>query len=272
MNAFVYHFSFEFKSALRNKSQIMLIYLLPLGFYLMMGAIMPDINPFFAENMIPAMLVFAALSGAILGLPNPHVEAREGDVLRSYKINGVPAASILIVPALTTAIHLILVGLIITVTAPILFKAPIPLNLPAFALSYLLILLACCGLGLLIGVVSVNTQITVLWSQLVYLPSMLVGGLMVPSDMLPPALQRIGFLLPAAHAMNVFKGLAMGYETIFSPWWSVLVLLAGGVASLGLALFLFSWDSKNTSRRSHPVVALLALLPYLLSVMSGPNM
>lgn len=267
MNAFVQHFTFEFNTALRNKNLLLMNYLLPLGFYLMMGVVMTGINPFFLDTMIPAMLVFAALSGAILGLPNPLVEAREGEILRSYKINRVPAASILAMPALTGSIHLAMVGTIITVTASLFFGAPLPVSLPLLALVYLAMLFACSGLGMLIGTVSGNTQATVLWSQLIYLPSMLLSGMMVPVDIMPPALQKAGLLLPGTHAMNSFRGLAMGLESSLSPWWSLTVLVAGGIAAFVLALFLFSWDSRNSRRRAHPFFALLALLPYLLSLL-----
>src|SRR5512136_710121 len=121
MSAFVQHFSFEFRTGLRNKDLFLMNYPFPLGFYLMMGVLMGGINPFFLETMIPAMVIFAVLSGAILGLPSPLVEAREAGVFRSFKINGVPALSILIIPALTTAFHSIINAIIITVTAPLLF-------------------------------------------------------------------------------------------------------------------------------------------------------
>lgn len=65
-------------------------YLFPLGFYLMMGFIMAAINPPFREGIIPAMLVFSALSATLLGIPDPLVNARENGIFRSYKINGVP--------------------------------------------------------------------------------------------------------------------------------------------------------------------------------------
>ncbi len=88
MKAFAYHFSFEFFTGLRNKTLLLMMYLLPLGFHFMMGLMMVDINPFFLETMIPAMVIFAILSGMILGLPQPLVEAREAGIFRSYKING----------------------------------------------------------------------------------------------------------------------------------------------------------------------------------------
>ena len=57
MFAFTTHFNFEFKSGIRNKNLLLMNYLLPLGFYLMMGFILPGINPIFRETLIPAMHV-----------------------------------------------------------------------------------------------------------------------------------------------------------------------------------------------------------------------
>jgi len=66
--------------------------------------------------------------------------------------------------------------------------------------------------------------------------------------------------------MNAFNGLAMGGVSDFSAWGSVATLVVGGVLAFILALFLFSWDSRNTTRRAHPLLGLAALLPYLLQV------
>ena len=66
--------------------------------------------------------------GKIFGLPDPLVDARETGIFRSYKINGVPASSILLIPGLTTGLHLAIVSLIIIFTAPILFDAVPPSN------------------------------------------------------------------------------------------------------------------------------------------------
>lgn len=77
MNAFVQHLSFEFRVGLRNRDLLLLNYLFPLGFFLLMGLVMGGINPGFVPTMIPAMTMFAVMTGAILGLPNPLVEQRE---------------------------------------------------------------------------------------------------------------------------------------------------------------------------------------------------
>jgi len=267
MNAFVTHFAFEFRTGIRNKTLLLMNYLFPLGFYLMMGFVMPAINPLFLESMIPAMAVFSILASTMLGIPDPLVNARETGILRSFKINGVPASSVLIIPALTTILHLAIVTAIITVTAPLLFDAPTPQNWGSYVLVFVAMSVACAGLGVLIGVISSSTRMTVLWSQVVFIPSMLLGGLMIPYSMLPEVVAKISQLLPATHAMNALKGLAMGQAADFSPWGSVVLLLLSGLLAFGLAVYLFSWDSRNTVRRGHPVLGLLALAPYAAGIL-----
>ncbi len=266
MNAFIHHFTFEFRAGIRNKQLLLMNYLFPLGVYLMMGFIMAEINPFFREDIIPAMVVFGILAATFMGIPDPLVNARENGVFRSYKINGIPSISILIIPALTTILHLVILAVLITVTAPLFFDAPLPVNWLNYALIFVVMAFACAGLSVLIGVVSPSSRMTVLWSQLIFVPSMLLGGLMLPYSMLPDVAGKIAQLLPATQAMNAFNGLAMGKVADFFPWGSVIILFISGVLAFGLAVYLFSWDSRNTTRRGHPLLALLVLLPSVVGI------
>jgi ABC-2 type transport system permease protein len=266
MTAFTNHFSFEFRTGIRNRTLLMMNYLFPLGFYLLMGFVMPEINPLFLETMIPAMVVFAILAATLLGLPDPLVTAREAGIFRSFKINEVPSTSILSIPALTTSLHLVIVTVIITFSAPLLFDAPLPVNWSGYVLTFIVTTFACAGIGVLIGVISSSTRSTVLWSQLIFLPSMLLGGLMLPYGMLPDAVQKVAQLLPTTHAMNAFNGLAMGKMSDFSPWASIIILFSGGLLAFILAIYLFSWDSQNTTRRGNPLLALFAWLPYVVGL------
>jgi ABC-2 type transport system permease protein len=267
MNAFLHHFAFEFRTGIRNKNLLLLNYLFPLGFYLMMGLIMAEINPLFRENMIPAMVIFGVLSATMLGIPDPLVNAREKGIFRSYKINGIPSLSILIIPAVTTILHLVIVTAVIALTAPLLFGASAPQNWSMFILIFVAVSVACTGLSVLIGVVSASSRMTILWSQLIFTPSMLLGGLMLPYAMLPEVAAKIAQLLPSTQAMNAFNGLAMGLTPDFSPWGSLITLFSGGLLAFGLALFLFSWDSRNAARKGNPILGLLALVPYLVQIL-----
>jgi len=266
MRAFVNHFTFEFRTGLRNANQLLMNYLFPLGFYAMMGLVMTQINPLFQATMIPAMIVFAAMATGLLGLPSPLVESREAGIYRSYKINGVPASSILAIPTLTTVFHNVIVSAIIAITAGPIFGAAAPQQWGTFALLTLLTAFTHAALGALIGVVSANTRATVLLSQIIFVPSCILGGMMMPSDLLPESVQRFSALLPPTHSMQAFLGLAYGQETVLDPVAAVLILLTSGLLAFGLAIYLFNWDRQNNVRRGHPLLALLALVPYVFGM------
>lgn len=270
MTAFFHHFMYDFRVGLRDKSLLMLNYLFPLGFYILMGMLMTGLNPTFAPTMIPAMILVAIMAGTLLGLPNPVVESREAGIFRSFKINGVPALSIVTIPILTSLLHIILVSIIITFTAGPLFKAGIPVNWGYFVLILLVAAFTFASMGMLIGVVSPNSRSIVLFSQVIFLPSMILGGLMIPSDMLPPTLYRVSLLLPTTHAMNAWRGLAFGMTSTFPPGWGLLVLLSSGLIAYILAIYLFNWDNKNRRAGRHSLLALLALVPYVLSILLLP--
>ena len=266
MTAFGSHFSFEFRTGIRNKQLLLMNYLFPLGFYLMMGFIMVGISPDFLDSMVPGMVIFGILAATLLGIPTPLVDARENGIFRSYKINGVPIFSILIIPVLTTMLHLAIVTIIITITGPLFFKAPLPVNWLNYIVVFISMASSMTGLSILIGVISPNARLTILYSQLFFIPSILLAGIMFPFEMLPVAAGKIARLLPATNAMNAFNGLAMGGVQDFNAVISVVTLFASGVIAFGLAVFLFSWDRKNSKRRGHPLMALLFFLPFVVAL------
>ena len=269
MNALARHAAFEFGSGLRNRAMLLLLYLFPLGFFLMGSALMVGVNPFFQETVIPAMVIFALLAGCLLGLPDPIVSAREAGIYRSYKIHGVPPTAILLLPAGATIVHLTVVAAIITAVAPLLFGAPLPTHPLAYVAVFLAAAAAHAGLGLVIAVVSASTRATVLWSQLIFLPSVLLGGLMMPAEMIPETLSAIARLLPATHAMNAMRGLAYGDVTTFSALGSLALLILGAVLAVALAVRLFQWDRRAEERTGSRWWALAALLPYAASLLLG---
>jgi ABC-2 type transport system permease protein len=264
MNAFIHHFMYDFRTGLRDKSLLLLNYLFPLGFYVLMGLLMTGLNPTFSPTMIPTMILVAMMANTLLGLPNPVVDAREAGIFRSFKINGVPALSIVSIPVLSSFLHIVLVSLIITLTAGPFFKAGIPLHWGFFVLVFLVTSFTMASLGMLIGVISPNSRLIVLFSQSIFLPSMILGGLMIPTNMLPASLYRISLLLPTTYAMNAWRGLAFGLPTTFAPVWGLLILLSSGFIAFALAVYLFNWDSKNKRSGHNPFLALLTLLPYVL--------
>lgn len=263
MSAFVQHFSIDFRTSFQNRQLLFLSDIFPLIFYLMMGLVMVQINPLYQEILIPSMVLFSILAGTMLGMPDQLVSAREAGIFRSFKVNGFPALNLLAMPTIITIVHLIFVTAIITVTANPLFGAPVPVNLLAYTVVFFLMAFTSAGLGLLIGVVANNSRAAGLFAQLIFLPSILLGGLMIPYEMLPEGIQTFSKLMPSTYAMNAFQALAYERPAGFSPEASLVILLVGGLLAFGLAMYLFNWDRLNDARRGHPLMALLAMVPYV---------
>lgn len=266
MTAFVNHFSYEFKTGLRNPSLLLMNYLFPIGFFAVMGAVMTKINPGFSDLLIPAMVILAAMTSTVLGMPGTLVEFRESGVLRSFKINGVPALNILTIPALTTSFHALIVSAVIALTGNVLFGGAAPTNWLAFAGITAATLFTFSGLGTLIGVLSTNSRATVLLSQLIFLPSIMLGGMMIPLSVLPESFRPVSMLLPTTHLMQAFQAYAFGQQVLLNPAISLIVSLICGVLAYALSIYMFNWDSRNHSRRGHPILALLVILPYVVSI------
>jgi len=248
MKAFILHFAIETKSGFRKKQQMFLTYFFPLGFFLMMGAVMPQLNPLFLDDMIPAMLIFAIMTSTLLGIPDPLVNGRTNGIFRGYRVNGVPAMSLIILPVLSSVIHTLLVSTVIMILSPLLFGAPIPVNiLPAIPLLMLTVF-SCAGLSVFIGVISTSSKSSMIWSQIIFIPSMLIGGLMIPFQSLPESVKPVAMLLPSTHSMNLFKIFIYETEAAIPPFVSFAVLSGIGAAAFILARILFKWDNKKAGR------------------------
>ena len=85
-----------------------------------------------------------------------------------------------------------------------------PANWVAFAAVTLVTAFAYGAIGALIGVVATDSRSTVLYSQLIFLPSMILGGMMMPAELLPATVRPITALLPATYTMQAYLGLAFG--------------------------------------------------------------
>lgn len=264
MKAFSIHLLFDLKSGLRDKTLLLMNYLFPLGFYFVIGAIMPKLNPQYSDILIPSMMIFSILVSTVLGMPNSLVTSRNSGIFRAYKINGVSKLSMLAMPTVSTIIHSIIVTTIILISAPILYKAPLPENILGLILVFISATITFSGLALLIGIIADNTSVTVIFAQALFLPSMLIGGLMFPSSFLPESVAKFSKLLPTTYAMDSYQALATRMDSSFNPIISLCLLISSGLISFFLSWYLFRLDNNKTSKSKGKIWALGAIIPFVL--------
>lgn len=231
MKSLFYQIWIQLKIDIRDRGTLMTYYLVPLLFYFIMGAVFSSINPEITHTLGASMAVFAITMGAVLGMPAPIVKLRETGVLRGYKIAGIPVWSVLLSHAISAGLHLFLVSLIICFTAPVFYGAAWPAHMLIWFTVLAVLILTSLALGLLIGVAARSQSIAMMFSQAVFLPTVMFGGIMFPSDMLPPVLTAAGKVLPATWLMQAFNRGA--YQTDPGLWIPALLLsLAIGLAAL----------------------------------------
>ena len=197
MNCFLYSLVLQWKLDIRSKSLLVTFYIVPLVFFLIMGGIFTSVMPEMGSTLIQSMIVMSVSMGAFLGLPPSLVEIYGSDIKKIYKANGVPIYLGLLTMVLSAFVHLMMTSIVILLLAPILFKASLPTQLPFFLLSLTIYIVVSLSIGSILGLTLNNQAKLTMLAQLVFLPSIMLSGIMFPISLLPDFLQVIGHVFPA---------------------------------------------------------------------------
>ena len=225
MNAFLYGLFLQWKLDIRNKGIILTYYVVPLLFFGIMGGVFSSINPDSKQTLIQSMTVFSVTMGAFLGSPIPLVELYGSDIKKAYKVGGIPLGIAIINNLISAFIHLYLVSLIIFFLAPIIFEATIPENLLLYFLVLALFIFTCLLSATVLGLFVKDINKLTMVSQLFFLPSLMLSGIMFPSEMLPKAFETLGKLFPATWGyINLNKNSFS--ELIIRPFILIIILMA----------------------------------------------
>jgi len=162
-----------------------------------MGGIFTSVIPEMGSTLIQSMIVMSVSMGAFLGLPPSLVEIYGSDIKKIYNANGVPIYSGLVTILLSAFVHLMMTCIVILLLAPILFKASLPTQLPIFLLSLTIYIIVSLSIGCILGLTLKNQAKLTMLAQLVFLPSIMLSGIMFPISLLPDFLQVIGHVFPA---------------------------------------------------------------------------
>lgn len=231
----VYGIGLQFRLDLRSKSLLVTCYLVPLVFYAIMGGIFTSVMPGVSDTLIQSMTVMGVSMGALIGVPPTLAEIYGTDVRRMYQAGGVPLSFGLAAAALSAFIHLMIMSGIICVTAPLAFGASLPQDMPRYVASLALFLIVSLSIACALGVWVRDQAKLTMFSQLIFLPSIMLSGILFPSDLLPEFLQTLGRIFPAAWGYRLMAQGAGGLETAGSlTALTVILILACILCALGL--------------------------------------
>lgn len=156
----------------------------------------------------------------MIGLPPSLIETYGSEVKKVYKANGIPVCLGLVTMFLSAFVHLMISCVIILFLSPILFDAALPVQLPFFLLALAIYIIVSLSIGSILGLAVRNQAKLTMIAQLVFLPSIMLSGIMFPLDLLPDFLKTAGRIFPAFWGYQLM--LADGFRSE-NLWYLILV-------------------------------------------------
>lgn len=226
MSGFLYGVALQWKLDIRSKSLLVTCYIVPLIFFLLMGGIFTSVMPEMKSTLIQSMIVMSVSMGAFIGLPPSLIETYGSDVKKVYKANGVPLYLGLVTMFLSAFVHLMIACIIILLLAPVLFEATLPIHFPRFFFALAIYIIVSLSIGCILGLIVKNQAKLTMIAQLVFLPSIMLSGIMFPIDLLPDFLETIGRVFPAYWGYRLMLNNGFQLENL---WYLILVFCVAAV-------------------------------------------
>ena len=220
MNSFFYSVALQWRLDIRSKSLLVTCYIVPLNFFLLMGGIFTSVMPEMGNTLIQSMSVMSVSMGAFIGFPPSLIETYGSDIKKIYKANGAPIYLGLVTMYLSAFVHLMISCLAIVLLAPILFKAILPTRLPFFFLGLSVFIIVSLSVGSILGLIAKTPAKLTMIAQLVFLPSIMLSGVMFPIHLLPVFLAILGRFFPAYWGYRLMLDHGFHLENL---WYLILV-------------------------------------------------
>ena len=226
MNSFLYVVALQWKLDIRSKSLLVTCYIVPLIFFFLMGGIFTSVMPDMKSTLIQSMIVLSVSMGAFIGLPPSLIETYESDIKKCYKANGVPLYLGVVTMFISAFIHLMITCIVILLLAPVLFKATLPANFPLFFISLAIYIIVSLSIGSILGLTLKNQAKLTMIAQLLFLPSIMLSGIMFPIDLLPKFLTIIGRIFPAFWGYKLMLNNGFQFENL---WYLIIVFFTAAI-------------------------------------------
>ena len=223
MSAFLYGIYLQWKLDIRSKTLLITCYIVPLLFFAIMGGIFTSVMPEARYPLIQSMPVFGVPMGALIGLPPSLVEIYSSDIKKVYKANGVPLYLGLVLTNISAYIHLFIMSIILYIAAPLAFNAEIPENPMLYFASLAIFIAVSLSIASIIGLAVKDQAKTSMVSIIIFLPSIMLSGIMFPIELLPKAFEIVGKIFPASWGYRVMTDSTFQLENLL-PLVAILIL------------------------------------------------
>lgn len=238
----------ELRLTARRGENVLVTLVVPVAVLLFFASAgqVPGVSGTSVDFLLPGAIALAVVAGGMVSLGIATAYERAYGVLK--RLGGAPlppwallAAKLAAVAILTVLQTALLIGVGVAFLgwspgagwSPLLLVASLALGMVAFA-----------GLGLLLAG-SLRAEAVLALANGVFLVFLMLGGIVLPVDLLPEALRPVAAVLPATALADLLRiSLVSGVDpaTVPSPAMPALVLTAWAVVTAALASRFFRWD------------------------------
>lgn len=195
----------------------------------------------FLQQSFGALVSIGICATGLMGMPLTISDYRHRKVLKRFKVTPVSPAMLLLVQFVINLMMSLVSLLLVYAVCSLLFGYKMTGTFGTFILSYLLVLLAMYGIGMMLASVSPNMKTANILCSLVYFPMLLLSGATVPYEVMPKLMQEAMDFLPQTQGIKLLKGSSLGIPAGDITFQALLML---GIAALCILISLrcFRWE------------------------------
>ena len=242
MNSLLRQLGISLRLYYRNKMGLIYNYLLGTIFLVALWAYYRyEQTPLIAH--VGQLLTVTALGGACFGLPTSMVSDRERGVWRRFRLAPVPTAQLVASTVIARYLLLLSAGLLqILIAMAIGMPAPPrPLQL---LIAFTFVCFAFMGLGLVIAMLADNVPAVQALGQTIFLPMLIIGGVMVRLERLPEWARHVSAFFPGRYAVESIQATVTGDGLPGTPF-ALIALALIGAAGFIAGSKMFRWDAMQ---------------------------
>jgi ABC-2 type transport system permease protein len=185
---------------------------------------------FFAPAVIVLLLQHLSITFASLSI----VRERRSGIIELFRVAPISALETLIGKFLSYLLFEILLAGVITYLAVSLLKVPMFGQWTSYALAVVVLLFTSLAVGFLISLISQTDTQAVQYSMLLLLASIFFSGFFLDLRLMWEPMKILAWSLPATYGIRMLQDIMLRGA-------SVPVMVLGGLALIGIALFFVDW-------------------------------
>lgn len=195
----------------------------------------------FVDQSVSAVAAIAICAGGAMGLPIMVSSSRQRKVFKRFFVTPVGVEMILGVQVAVYALYAIVSALLVFAVACLFFGYQFFGSLPLFLGSFVLVMAAMFGIGLLVGGLAPNERTANLAATLLYFPMLLLSGGTIPYEMMPYPVQVVSDVLPLTQGIKLMKASSLGLP-LDQIWLPLIIMAVWALVCSFLAWRFFKWE------------------------------